>query len=195
MLDGKEDRGHDGIVGGSLRFSGRDRLAYAARAGADVVLIDGKEEKTYRPGEKAGLTLSPDSKRIAYGSKISNKRRVVLNQDEGRPYDDILGPPVFSPDSKRLAYAAAVQENAVAVIDGKESKAYEAVEALVFSPDSKRAAYRAKSGGRERVVAGGKEGKEHDSVVFGPFFSPDSKRLHYVGRKGAELHLIEEDAK
>ena len=72
------------------------------------------------------LTLSPDSRRVAYVARASKKRIVVANGLEGEHYDNIENKSlVFSADSQRLAYIARAGKKYLAIVDGQEGKCYD----------------------------------------------------------------------
>ena len=54
------------------------------------VVVDGKEGKQYDWVRVDTLIFSPDSTRLIYEAKKSNKVFVVLDEKEGRQYDSIL---------------------------------------------------------------------------------------------------------
>jgi hypothetical protein len=72
------------------------------------------------------LTVSPDSKHLAYVARRGEKLFVVVDGKEGKEYDGIgAGTLIFSPDSKHLAYVAIRGEKRFVVVDGKEGKEYD----------------------------------------------------------------------
>ncbi|MGB9488739.1 MAG: hypothetical protein WCD04_21820, partial [Terriglobia bacterium] len=114
----------------------------------------------------ATLTVSPDSKRVAYAAQRGDRQLVVVDAVEAKEYDWIgKGAPVFSPDSKRVAYVAKRGGKWSVVVDDVEGKEYDGIGSLVFSPDSKRVAYVAMRGGKQLVVLDGVEGKEYDGIA------------------------------
>ncbi len=55
-----------------------------------VVVVDGRESKAYH-GIKAGmLAFSPDSRHLAYGAQGDKGWVVVLDGQEGKPYENLL---------------------------------------------------------------------------------------------------------
>ena len=66
------------------------------------------------------LTLSPDSKRVAYVGEDDNREVDVVDGEEQRWYEKIYSL-TFSPDSKRVAYVGEDDNREVAVVDGKSS--------------------------------------------------------------------------
>ena len=62
---------------------------------------------------------------MAYAARVGDKWLVVVDEEEGKEYDDIAqGTPIFSPDSKRVAYGAFVGDRQLVVVDGEEGKEY-----------------------------------------------------------------------
>jgi hypothetical protein len=71
------------------------------------------------------LKASPDSRRVVYGARRSGQQFVVIDGHEGKPYDGIIGSPIFSPDSQALAYLARRGAQRFAVVDGREGQPYD----------------------------------------------------------------------
>ena len=131
-------------------------------------LIDVREGRRYS-GEGT-LVVSPNSRRVAYPENVGNNQFfvVVVDRQEQKQYDGIMGLIVFSPDSHRIAYMA-----------------------LVIS---RRLGF-ARVGYRLLVVVDGVEGGQYDEISLGQegrpvFDSPD--QLHYIARKGNVIYLVEE---
>jgi len=164
------------------------------------VVIDGKENKAYN---QVGVPVfSPDNTKLAYAAYIyipnASKWFMVINEKEGKAYEDIIGGPVFSPDSKQLGYIALENKKYFVVISDsggenyKESERYDLTSLPVFSPNSKNFAYIVRKEGKWQVVVNGKEsGKSYDRI-WDPVFSSDSKYVAYGARNGNELWWIVE---
>ena len=151
--NGKEGKAYDGVS--RLLFSpDGHRLAYLADSGEKKVLVvDGEEGKPYASIVEADamklvhgcndefcwdayyiekhFLFSPDSKRVAYVAKVSEKRfnvsekwSAVVGGMEQRPYDGIGGLN-FSPDSRHVAYVAGAEAKQFVVVDGNEGKQYD----------------------------------------------------------------------
>ncbi|HLG29688.1 MAG TPA: hypothetical protein VI387_05710, partial [Candidatus Brocadiales bacterium] len=102
-----------------------------------------KEEKHYDVIMTGTPIFSPDSKRVAYGAGVGDKRFVVVDGKEERHYDVVIaGTLIFGSDSKRVAYGAEVGNKRFAVVDEKEGKQYDDIVTfgggrIIFdSPDS-----------------------------------------------------------
>jgi len=107
VLDGKEEKQYDGILGGTPVFSpDSKRVAYGAKTGDKLfMVVDGKEEKQYDGILGGTPVFSPDSKRLAYGPKQvinglslwtgnrNNNTTPSLPREEERFY---LTPPIVS---------------------------------------------------------------------------------------------------
>lgn len=134
------------------------------------------------------LTVSPDSRRVAYVAQAGDKWFVVVNGQLQKKYDAIgVDTVAFSPDSKRVAYAARTGDKWFLVLNGKEGKEYEGIlkGSFTFSPDSKRVAFAAGAGNKVLVVVDAEEGEKHDGIGRGSLaFSPDSKRVAYAAQVG-----------
>jgi len=50
---------------------------------------------------------------------------MVVDGEEGKPYDKIGTVPVISPDSRRVAYSAEKNDKWFVVVDGKEGRSYD----------------------------------------------------------------------
>ena len=186
-----------------------------AQAQAPKIRLDTSEFPLGRkhPGvDHDAVTVSPDSRRVAYRAGRGGKRFVVVDGVEGKAYDGIgQWTLLFSPDGSRVAYVAARGGKWFVVVDGVEGKEYGNVGAPVFSPDGARVAYDAQRGGKRFVVVDGLEGKEYEGVtrgtnLFGPFaylqqyvknpigdtvgFSPDSRRVAYVAARGGKRFVV-----
>jgi len=136
---------------------------------------------------------------MVYVAINDTKWFIVVNEEEGKLYDDILKyTPIFSPNGKRIAYAASEGNGLFVVVDGTEAKRYHSIlkHSIAFSPDSKRVAYVAREGDKWFIVVDGKEGKRYDDILkYSPVFSPDSKRVAYAARDGDKWYVFEETEK
>ncbi len=50
-----------------------------------------------------------------------------MDGQEGRPYDEIAGRPIFSPDGKHVAYGAKKGDKWLVCIDGQEDPIYDRI--------------------------------------------------------------------
>ena len=145
------------------------------------------------------VTVSPDSRHVAYLARAGKKHVVVVDDKEQRQYDRIEKDSLlFSPDGQRVAYVARDAKKRFVVVDEREEKHYDGIEegSLIFSPDSRRVGYVARVGERwlvivpwrgqkQFVVVDGREEKQYKRIEKGSLlFSTDSQRLGYVADDG-----------
>lgn len=93
VLDGEEQSVFPSIGKTSLTFSNRgSRLAYTAKTqdGNWTVVVDGLAGRYYDDIGLNSLTFSPDGKNVVYSARQGNKWLVVLDGEEGRPFDAII---------------------------------------------------------------------------------------------------------
>jgi len=98
------------------------RFAYVTRIDHKlVVVVDGKNQKSYSGILEGSLCFSPDSKHIAYVARQNEQWFVARNGEEMMKYNKVGPTLIFSPDSKRLAYAAQLDKQFV-VVDKEEGE-------------------------------------------------------------------------
>lgn len=93
VLDGEEQAVFPSIGKASLTFSNRgSRLAYTAKTkdGAWTVVVDGLAGRYYDDIGLNSVVFSPDGKNVVYSARQGNKWLVVLDGEEGRPFDAII---------------------------------------------------------------------------------------------------------
>lgn len=214
VVDGNSGKQYDKIFKESLMISpDSQHVGYVAEIGKkQVMVVDGVEGKPY---DRVGWgwasavfkhnpfgsfpVFSPDGKRVAYVAKTGKQWSVVINGEEGKPYDEI-GPPIFSPDSHSLAYEARLGKQWFLVLNGKEGKPYpydgsSFLRYPIFSPDSLRIAYEIsfKPSG-ECAVVDDTEGEKFDGIhTESIIFSPDSQRIAYVAKDLGKLFQSEKE--
>lgn len=131
----------------------------------DAVFLDGENIGTY--GEAAGLTFSPDSQHLAYGTfNKEGKTSVILDSKEmGYYYERTpFAPFIFSPDSQHYAY----------IVRGfKEKKPY-----IVLDGEEKK----------DNVI-------DNIDERWSFFFDSDSKNLYCIARLGNEIWRMVEEVK
>lgn len=133
------------------------------------------------PGaDLATLTVSQDSRRVAYAAKADRMISAVIldGQVASKRYNQISEVEI-SPDNTRIAYAVQLEDSWFVMSDKTKGKPYEEVKLLRFSPDSRRLAYAGMREGKWTVVVDGVEGYGY-SQIGTIVFSPDSKRVAYV---------------
>ncbi len=175
--------------GKRFAFSARDR-----RTGAEVVVIDGKEEPT--PFEWVShLSFSRDSKRLAYTGSLGWPPEcpyaTVVDGERITGYDSCYSL-VFSPDSKHIAYVAEKEGRHFVVVDGHVGRPYEDIWwRPEFSADSSRVAYAAAKNGRMVAVVDGAEEGDYEGMKYGlMIFSPNSARYAYAATKGPREFVV-----
>ena len=92
VLDGQAGKPNAAWVTGPVFSPDSQRLAYAAAVheAKQVVALDGRESKAYT-GIKVGLlAFSPDSRHLAYGAQGDKGWVMVLDDQEGKPYENLL---------------------------------------------------------------------------------------------------------
>ena len=148
---------------------------------------DGKRGKAYE--DISPPVFSPDGTALGYTAQGPDGARVVINDQEGPLFDEILPETfVFSHDGKRHAYLTSKAGRLVAVIDGVVQPGVDGDmqpwrQPPVFSADGSSVGYVAGSRLRKkmRVVINGKPGEPFDAVDLESLrFSPDGRRFSYA---------------
>ena len=141
------------------------------------------------------LTVSPDSRRVAYVAQRGRKQLVVVDGVEGAEYDGIgEGTPIFSPNGGRVAYIAQRGRKWLVVVDGVEGAEYDGIgqRHLIFSPDGGCVAYTAQRGRKQLVVVDGVEGDEYDIFLRGSELVFDGAgQLHALAVRNGEIFHLE----
>lgn len=145
------------------------------------------------------LVISPDGSRVAFVRKKGDQEVVVVDGEEGRPYNHVTYP-VFSGDSRHVAYAATTNSSWnscdsqsmpecrwFVVLDGKEGAPYSMVSNPRLSHDGQHVAYQTADGNLAAVVHDGQSrllhyGISKDDSTGAPALalSPDGRRVAYV---------------
>ncbi|WPV02141.1 hypothetical protein SNE26_10170 [Mucilaginibacter sp. cycad4] len=137
VLNGQEGMGYDSIMTGFPKFSPNSKyLAYSVKQnGRWIIKVEDvgmrkevsflSEDESSREGEILSPEFSPDSKRLAFVTKIGNQKMVISDGEPSEKYDDIVSNIVFSADNKHFAFVAKRkktidQSKFIVVIDGKE---------------------------------------------------------------------------
>jgi hypothetical protein len=163
------------------------RVAYAAiNSQRWMMVIDGKEGKSFDYINKGASLFSPDSKRVVYEARRGKKWTVVIDEKEGN-LSDAVASSTFSPDSKRVAYMAMSSEGWHMVFDGQNGNKYDGIlVGSTFSPKTLDGASYMFFGGR-------KENDPHERLNINAgekisFDSPDT--IYYLALKGKNLYLV-----
>jgi WD40 repeat protein len=121
------------------------------------------DEKGY--DEIISCVFSPDSKNLSYVAREGNEKKVVIEGEAGKGYDDIIPHIIYSPDSKHVAYLAkfkkANDKKRLIVLDGNPGPECDAIlnenlSFIVFSTDSKHVAYAASMNQKWNYVINGR---------------------------------------
>ena len=148
---------------------------------------DGKRGKAYK--DIAPPLFSPDGTALGYTVQGTKGSRVVINDQEGPLFSEILPETfVFSHDGKRHAYLAEKAGRLVAVVDGVAQPGVDGDmvpwrQPPVFSADGSSVGYLVGSRLRKKtqVVVNGKPGEPFDGVDLESLrFSPDGRRFSYA---------------
>jgi hypothetical protein len=185
VVDGRPGPECEDLAEGFPVFSpdGR-RLAHGFKAGGvwrvRVEVLDGDRGPASGPegivgGEftqgVGGITFSPDGRRLAFGAKDGDRRRVVVDGERGAGHD-LLGAIVFSPDGKRVAYEAASYRNETddrwfVVIDGRAETGHEGQlmrDTLRFSANGRHLSYKVMKDETQQLVIDGRPGPKYRTI-------------------------------
>ena len=125
---------------------------------------------------------------MAFGARSTNgKYMVVLDDKQGPPDFEAIGPVVLSPDGKHTAFAAQVSLRWTCALDSARSSMNDFVQTPVWSPDSKKVAWAGQNQGRWFVEVNYRRGDDYDEVLTAPVFSSDGKKCAYGVRRGPDL--------
>jgi WD40 repeat protein len=169
------------------------------------VVHDGRYGKPFRNGV-AGITLSPDGKRLAYIGVEGNTQMLVLDgkvvtestsSDGG---NDVANAMAFSPDNQRFAYSHQRGGRWRLWVDGQEGEAFDAFgkASIQFSPNSRRIAFAAVNQGKWLVVTDGQKSAAVFDLVgtrYSPVFSPDSEHVAYSAKLDGDWFLVVDNEK
>ena len=131
---------------------------------------------------------------MAYaGSKNENKFVVVVDGQEGPPYDGIIkGTPVFSPDGKRVVYGVTQDDKCRVILEGQQGPEYKLIHNISFSPDGKHLVYIANKDNYWFFVVDGLEGSKYTSILFDTqIFRPDGV-LEFLAIKQGILYRVKQ---
>ncbi|MBN2477525.1 MAG: PD40 domain-containing protein [Pirellulales bacterium] len=177
------------------------RLAHVALLpdGKRVVVVNNKPGKPYDEIFDGAIVFGGDGSRLAYGVRLGQQWHIVLDDQEGGPFD-YLGSRTgirFSPDGRRMAFAAysAEKRQWSVVVDQQPQPAYENLGQLVFNGDGNRLAYAAmRPDGQWLVVVDGQEQKPYKAIGDGTLqFDPDGRTLVYAAEAGEKWLVVAGD--
>lgn len=204
--NGKEGKRYDWIQ--SLTFSPDSKiLAYEAKNGMKSFVVT-NDRRGNKYDSVRSIIFSSDSKKIAYIAYILKPdikkemyassehflKCIVVNEKEGKKYDDVYMP-VFSPDNKMITYVANKNKRSYLIYGKKEiGEKYDGVGPCVFNAHN--ITYIARKGEKMFVVYNGKEGKWYDHARQ-LMLSPDRETIAYVAQERLKWFVVigEEEGK
>jgi rRNA maturation protein Nop10 len=217
VIDGKEERAFDDIVGISFSLPGAQHIVYSAKRGGKwKEMMDDKElgpefdalapdpsryphtsagepwtPVPYSPGNISGLLNGLDAAGMFY-TIISTRLGQSVAPTSTDAAKAMRGSSWFwqSDALQRHAYGIRRGKTSLMIVDGKEGPGFEEVGGPAFSPDAQRMAYAAKRGKEWRIVADGAEGPGFQEIGA-PAFSPDGLRLVYAGKSEKHWAMVE----
>jgi hypothetical protein len=134
------------------------------------------------------LTLSPNGKRMAWGSRLNDQEFFYVDGKPGAGYEKVDFP-VFSRDASRFSHVATKGESPLVVIDGVESEPYAMASQPEFSDDGKMVAYYVELNKKELMVVNGNRQAEYDMVTT-PVVSRDGSVVAYATVHGDKGSMI-----
>lgn len=164
VIDGKESEAYDAVASPAFSLDGTQFAYSATLDGKTFLVINGiAQETSYNSITE--IAFSPDGQQIAYVANKNEKYVVVLNQKEGKEYQEIseletkTGSAyiIFSSDSQSFAYKVTESEQQFMVINSQEGKRYDSISNFTFSDDGHEYAYEAEKKGRKIVVVNDRE--------------------------------------
>lgn len=157
-------------------------------------VLDGTWIGPYETVVEGGIIFSADAKQFAFKAEKHDEFFMVLNNKEGKHYNDVLQATLtFSGDNK-LAFAA--ENNSVRMVsaDGVESTPYNDIYSVTYSPDNSFMVYTARKENQEFVVLNGNRGKAYDTIMgIGGIHFDSPSSFHYLSMKGNNIYLVEEN--
>ncbi len=140
------------------------------------------------------LTVSPDSRHIAFAFAKDQSVSVILNGRPLKRYSNIgMSAFKFSPDGKKLAYPVTRGPSWTISVNGVEGELYDGIgTTIAFSSDSQHMAYAARKGEKRVVVLDGKEQKgEYNAILEGtPILNRGGKHIAYGAGRGTKWLVV-----
>lgn len=164
VIDGKESEAYDAVSSPAFSLDGTQFAYSATLNGQTFLVINGIAQET-QYNSITEIVFSPNGEQIAYVANKNEKYVVVLNEREGKEYQEIgeletkTGSAyiIFSSDSQSFAYKVIEDQQQFMVINSQEGKRYDNISNFTFSDDGSQYAYEAEDDGREIIVVDNKE--------------------------------------
>jgi WD40 repeat protein len=137
------------------------------------------------------IAFSKNGGGVAYKVVKDGKAFIVLNEKEGKHYDDV-GRPMFSPDSQKLSFPAKFKDKWAMVFQDKESKSDVYMGLPTYSSDGKIFSYFVRTTKNWFVVSNDQPGKLYtfsgkydephvgNHLVSDIIFSPDGQKTALI---------------
>jgi hypothetical protein len=202
VINDNESEAYDAVASPAFSLDGTQFAYSATLDGKTFLVVNGlAQETTYNSITE--IVFSPDGQQIAYVANKNEKYVVVLNQKEGKEYQEIgaletkTGSAyiIFSSDSQSFAYKVIQDEQQFMVVNSEEGKRYDSISNFTFSDDGSQYAYEAEDDGREIIVVDNHEvsntpaGSSGDSESSaGSDSSENDYSTHFRGGK-KDVHL------
>lgn len=164
VIDGKESDVYDAVASPAFSSDGT-QFAYSATLNGQTFLVINGVAQSTQYNSITEIVFSPNGEQIAYVANKNEKYVVVLNQKEGKEYQEIgeletktgTAYIIFSSDSQSFAYKVIEDQQQFMVINSQEGKRYDEISNFTFSDDGSQYAYEAEKNGREIIVVDNKE--------------------------------------
>lgn len=190
ILDGRESALYDNL-GKPIFSPDSQRLAYNGVSGnTEFWALEGETVYSYREGVSGVFMFSPNSQNTAFGILKRNRWVIVIDGNEHKEVDSIVGDAFFSPDSQIFVFAGKIDGSFVVFWGDEAGKPYDGVGDRIISPDSQKIAYPAQRNNKWCMVENGVEGKPYEGIGNHCTFSPDSQRLAFPVFLGDQYTMI-----
>lgn len=170
---------------------------------SESIILNDEEVKAYSDYKINYLAMSSNGESILYVlskgrsglpyTVMGEEKRVVINGEEGKLYNDILWPPIVSSDGKHFAYVVETLDEGEfkqrVIFDGEEGNLYMHINHIKLSPNGEHIAYWALVERRGKfpnyeskwsMVKDNKEGEHYSGHGDSEFvFSPNSIHFAY----------------
>ena len=135
------------------------------------------------------MVLSTDGGRVAFATWIDGKNVMVVDSNQGAPYDFVAFPPAMSEDGSVVAYAARLESMQYCVINERRGPCFKEVGPPVLSPDGTSVAHTAADDEGAFVVFNGIRGPRFQWVGE-PVLRPDGNEVAYCAEDGSSFVVV-----